>query len=153
MVSKLYQVSFLILTLFCFTSVQAAVKIVECEDEEGNRSFQKVCPTGSTIVSEKKVSTGVSSDTSSKAVNIQATIYLVPDCDACDEVKEFLSTRNISITEKNVKDDIELQAELSKLAGALKVPTTIIGEEILSGYSRNSFMEALKTAGYIEEGS
>jgi len=127
----------------------AAVNIVECEDKEGNRSFQKTCPPGSTMVGKKKISTGGGLDSSSKSGNIQVILYLVPDCDVCDEVKEFLNVRNISITEKNVKDDIELQNELNELVGALKVPTTVIGDEIVSGYNRNSFKSALEAAGYI----
>ena len=33
----------------------SAVEINECEDEEGNRSFQKKCPVGTTSVNKKKL--------------------------------------------------------------------------------------------------
>ena len=150
---KKFSVMLLLLNFALWSSNNfAVVKIVECEDENGNRSFQKTCPPGTTLVGEKKLRTGSpGSGTENSNVDIQATIYLVPDCDACDEVKEFLNGRDISITEKNVKDNIELQDELNKLVGALKVPTTVIGDEILSGYSRQTFMEALKAAGYKED--
>lgn len=149
MISRLYQIGTLSLTLFTLSSVHAAVNIVECEDEDGNRSFQKVCPAGSSIVSEKKINIRGGS-APSKSSDIQAIIYVVPDCDTCSEVKEFLSNRNISITEKNVKEDIKLQKELTDLAGSLKVPTTVIGDETLSGYVRKDFINALKTVGYKE---
>ncbi len=143
---------FFLLTLtFATTHTIAGVNIVECEDEQGNRSFQKTCPPGSTMVSEKRFNTGASTDTSTKQQSIRAIVYLVPDCDACDEAKEFLSGRNIQTTEKNVKDDLELQAELTELVGALKVPTTVIGDEVLTGYSRSSYIAALEAAGHSEE--
>lgn len=146
---------FLFAALFITSSLQgfAAVNIVECEDEVGNRSFQKVCPPGSTMIGEKTLHTGSGSDGKSQNVNIQATLYMIPDCEACDEIREFLGTRNISITEKNVNDSIELQTELTELTGALKVPTTVIGEEVMTGYSRSKFLSVLEAAGYKDEDS
>ena len=131
----------------------AAVKIVECEDENGNRSFQKTCPPGFTEVGSKKFSTGSGSagDGAQSSSDIQVTMYMIPDCESCDVVREFLQTRNISVTEKDVSEDIELQKELSDLAGSLQVPTTVIGEEKLTGFSRSNFISALKKAGYQEE--
>lgn len=129
----------------------AAVKIVECEDEAGNRSYQKSCPPGFTQLSEKKIKTGNNNDKSkSSPSNISATLYVIPDCEACDEIKEFLTNRNISYIEKNVNEDIELQKELTDLTGSLKVPTTVVGDEVLTGYSRSKFMDLLKQAGYEE---
>lgn len=140
------------LLLMASLNVMAAVKIVECQDEEGGRSFHKTCPPGTTQVSAKRFSTGSSADDERK-VNIQATLYRIPDCDSCDEVKEFLSARNIPMDEKDVSDDLELQNELTDLTGNLQVPTTIIGDEILTGYSRSEFQDALEKAGYQEEES
>lgn len=145
----------IIFATLLFTSSQgfAAVNIVECEDEQGNRSFQKVCPPGSTTVGQKKIHTGSGSDGKSQNANIRATLYMIPDCEACDEIREFLDSRNISITEKNVNESIELQTELTDLTGALKVPTTVIGEEVLTGYSRSKFLSTLEAAGYSDEDS
>jgi len=131
----------------------AAVNVVECEDELGNRSFQKACPPGHTQIGEKKLSTGATQDSNNSNANIQATLYMIPDCEACDEIREFLGTRNIPITEKNVNDSIELQTELTDLTGALKVPTTVIGEEVITGYSRSKFLSTLEAAGFRDEDS
>lgn len=132
----------------------AAVNVVECEDKSGNRTFQKVCPPESKQVSEKKLTTGASSKKQNGNTNdIQATLYIIPDCEACEEIKEFLGNRNISITEKNVNDNLELQKELTALTGSLKVPTTVIGEEILTGYSRSKFIKVLESAGYKDNNS
>lgn len=145
---------FILLMQFISINSFAAVKVVECEDELGNRSFQKVCPPESTQVGEKKLTTGADSESKSgNASNIQATLYVIPDCEACDEIREFLGSRNISITEKNVNDNLELQKELTALSGSLKVPTTVIGEEILTGYSRSKFLSVLEAAGYKDKDS
>ncbi|GJM17708.1 MAG: hypothetical protein DHS20C13_30350 [Thermodesulfobacteriota bacterium] len=142
-------------TLFITFGLQgfAAVNVVECEDETGNHSFQKVCPPGSMKIGEKKLKTGASAEKKSSNTNIQVTLYSIPDCEACDEIREFLGTRNISITEKNANEDIDIQKELTELTGSLKVPTTIIGEEVLTGYNRSKFLSVLEAAGYSDEES
>ncbi|MEM7027871.1 MAG: glutaredoxin family protein [Pseudomonadota bacterium] len=131
----------------------AAVSVVECEDDAGNRSFQKTCPPGQTQIGEKKISTGTNSkeNDNNNAADIKVTLYVIPDCDTCEEVREFLNTRNISITEKNVNEDLEMQKELSAITGSLQVPTAIIGDEIITGYSRSKFLEVLEAAGYKED--
>lgn len=140
-----------LLACFSFCSyLFGAVTVVECEDEQGNRSFEKTCAPGSTQVGKKQFNTGAVSSEKKLAMNIQAKLYMIPDCESCDDVKEFLNARNIPITEIDVSDDIELQNELKNIAGALKVPTTLIGDEILTGYNRSSLLEALVAAGYEE---
>jgi glutaredoxin len=131
----------------------AAVKVVECEDEQGNRSFQKTCPPGSMMIGERKINTGTGSTENIKSdnVNIQATLYSVSECDACEQVKDFLSSKGVSITEKDASTDVDIQKELTDLSGALKVPTTIIGDEILTGYNHSEFMRVIKEAGYSED--
>lgn len=146
----------LITTLILVNSSQGftAVNIVECEDKQGNRSFQKVCPPESSQIGEKRLRTGVSTDKESTNVSsIRVILYTIPDCAACDEIKEFFATRNIPITEKSVNDNLELQKELTELTGGLKVPTTIIGDEVLTGYSRSKFLGILKAADYKKEDS
>ncbi len=151
--SVLARAGLLLISIIVSLNTFAAVKIVECEDEDGNRSFQKTCPPGSRQLYEKKISTGGDAGEENSAVDIQATLYLIPDCESCEEVKDFLNARNIPFTEKNVSDDLKLQNELTDLTGTLKVPTTVIGEEVLTGYGRNNFLEALKKAGFSEEES
>jgi glutaredoxin len=145
----LFKVLFTTLLFISFPGF-AAVNIVECEDEQGDRSFQKVCPPGSTQIGTKKLTTGGNKDSKNNNASIQATLYMIPDCEACDEIREFLDSRNISVTEKNVNESIELQTELTDLTGALKVPTTVIGEEVLTGYSRSKFLRTLESAGYTD---
>jgi glutaredoxin len=140
--------------------ISAAVKVVECEDEQGNRSFQSACPPGSILVDEKKIPTGdipppplvrKSETDESGGANINATLYYIPECGPCDEVREFFQLRQVSITEKNVNENIEVQNELKELRGSLKVPATVIGEKVITGYNRSELIAALEAAGYKEK--
>ena len=144
----------LIFIIISFNST-AAVKIVECEDIEGNTSFHSTCPSGTNMVNEKNISTGSKSAANNKPVtyetnssSISAIMYTITDCSPCDAVRELLQIKNIPLTEKNVDGNIELQAELNKLNGSLNVPITLIGDKKLSGYNRTEILAALKATGW-----
>jgi len=128
----------------------SAVNIVECEDEQGERSFRSACPPGTTQVGSKNVRTGSSSRDNDKSVIIKATLFSIPDCESCEEVKEFLQARGISFVEKNASVSIEIQQELITISGALKIPTTIIGEDVIVGYERSKLEEAYTKAGGVK---
>jgi len=139
------------LLLFCSINilpVSAAIQVVECEDEQGIRSFQKNCPPGSTIVSKKKYQ---GNNKSAEQPKLDITHYFTKDCGACDQVRDFFKLRKIEIVEKNVNDDIKLQGELSLLVGELRVPTVVIGDEVIQGFNRDKMLETLKKAGFKEE--
>ena len=61
-------------------------------------------------------------------------------------MKEFLSQRGVSYTEKNITESEEWQAELEAM-GYLAVPVTIIGERELTGFNREKLDGALKSVG------
>ena len=129
-------------------SVQA-VTVMECEDDLGNRTFQDRCPPGTTPVNQKQYSVSTPDEGD---VSLAVTLYTVPECESCDQLREFLAIRKISITEKNVNDDITLQEELKeKTGGELHVPVLLLGEKVLTGYNRTELLQALADAGYSEE--
>ena len=145
-----------LLFLMTFNSM-AAVKIVECEDSEGNTFFSKTCPPGSTPINEKRISTGSGSGENKAVASslltsqaISATMYMIPKCSPCDGVREFFRAKNIPLTEKNVEGNVPLQNELVELNGSLNVPITVIGEKKLAGYNRVELLSALKAAGWTE---
>ena len=128
-----------------------AVKVLQCVDEKGNKTYQNYCPPGSKPVGEKQYSTATGTPAPGTA-SLTATLYVIPDCDTCDQVKEFLSIRHIGVTEKNVSEDIKLQDELKqKNKGDLRVPVLLIGDKVLNGYNRSELLQALASAGYKEE--
>ena len=143
----------IVLTSFLGSHTAWATKIHECEDEQGNRTFQKYCPPGSTVLAAKNYSSATHSS-DANAVLPALVLYAVPDCAVCDQLREDLSARNISVTEKNIKDNGLLQQELkSKTGGDLRVPVLLIGEQVISGYEKDSLSSALEKAGYESAGN
>lgn len=134
-------------------NAMAATKIVECEDAQGHKAFYRTCPPGTTQVGQKRIATGTpdTGEAGDGSPSISATLYSVPECESCDGVREYLQDRNISITEKNVFDNIELQTEMKDLTGKESVPVTVIGETVLIGYNRTELKQALAAAGYEEK--
>jgi glutaredoxin len=131
--------------------LMAAVTVVQCEDEQGNKSFQSACSPGSKQVDAKRLATGAASPSGDPgAAAISATLYYSPNCESCEVVREYLRNRNIQITEKNVYDNLELQKELTDLTGKQTVPVTVIGDKVMTGYSRAELSAALAAAGYQE---
>lgn len=140
-----------VLALLSVALPAAAVDIVQCEDSQGHRTFEAHCPPGTTQVGQKDYRTNVApaeSDKKGKSEALTGVLYVVPDCSSCDQVKEFLQLRHISVTEKNVKDDVKLQEELKKKSGELRVPTLVIGDQVVTGSSRPELLNALTKAGY-----
>lgn len=128
--------------LLCF-----AVSIVECEDKEGNRSFQRSCPPGHTELDRKDFYIQGEPHHIPAVIHKaqkSATLYMIPECDTCDEVKEFLENNGVSVSEIDVSGDYETQTEFAALAGELKVPVTVIDGRLIRGYSRAEFRTALE---------
>jgi glutaredoxin len=100
---------------------------------------------------EKKL-LGVGGDITPSAEEIAkshpVTLYTVPECDACDLVRNQLKEREIPYTEKDVSEDVELQTELMEAAGSVTVPTVMLGETVLKGYQRAALETGLTEAGY-----
>jgi glutaredoxin len=136
--------------LYLYSHASWPVDIIECEDEQGNKSFAQQCPPGSKAVNRRSYST-FSSAPGDSGPGVSATLYVVPACDTCDQVREFLAIRKIPTSEKNIAENVDLQTELKeKTGGDLRVPVVIIGDKVLSGYNRASLQEALAAAGYKE---
>ena len=147
---KHYKFTILLLVYSLFSNNAWAVKIYECEDEQGNRPFEQQCPPGTTAVNKKEYSTKRAQSGSEQRSSGPLILYVIPNCDSCDQIREFLSVRNISASEKNVADDVALQDELKdKTGGDLRVPVLLVGNKVLSGYNRTNLISALTDAGYI----
>lgn len=130
------------------------MKVVQCEDEQGNKSFHSSCPPGQIQVGEKKLNTSTGTPAKKKPSNIQALVYIGgKDCFSCEDVQEYFNTRGIKLTVKDATSDVEIQKELNELVGKLTVPATKIGDKVITGYKRNELKAALEAMGYEEEKS
>lgn len=141
-----------VLALCAVAPTLYAVTVYECEDAQGNRTFQDICPPGTTPVQEKQFYTGSKKAKELEAVRSQypVTLYSTPTCDACDLVRSYLQNRGVPFTEKDVSNNAELQQELLSKSGGLTVPTTFIGDSFVAGYNKANLKSELDNAGYPE---
>lgn len=129
--------------------IYAAVTIVECEDDRGERSFQATCPPGTTQIDVRQINTGSQSSSSTDTSGpITSTLYTVPGCVVCGDVQEFLEARNVMVTVKDASNKQVIQDELRELTGELRVPVVTIGDKIVKGYDRGELTTALESMGY-----
>lgn len=140
-----------LLALLLLVQPAFAVTIVQCEDASGERTFQSSCPPGTTQVDQRRIITGTEQPSAggAEAPVINATLYVVPACDPCEDVREFLQARNVNVTIKDASTEQAIQEELKAVTGTLKVPVTVIGDKVLAGYSRSALTEALEGAAPI----
>jgi glutaredoxin len=139
-----------IFILSLLVNVVSAANIHKCEDERGEITFQKYCPAGSKLLTEKRYS-GTRKTTETKPLP-KLVLYVIPGCDVCDQVSKHLADESIDFAQKNIEGNGELQQELkSKTGGVLKVPVLLIGKKAISGYDVTSLNSELTTAGYISK--
>lgn len=133
------------------TANVAAVTVVECIDADGNSSFRDKCPPGTVKKGEKRLR-GVGGRDEPSMQDIAAanpiTLYSVPDCDACDLVRNVFTGRDIPFREVDVQDNAELQEQMKAATGGLTVPAMLVGGRVITGYSRDAIDSALEQAGY-----
>lgn len=124
-------------------------------DEDGNITYQDTPPPNNVEFESNDIDgpppplpTETGARIEEAALENPVSLYTVPTCDSCDLVRLYLEKNSIPFVEKNVRNDIDLQKELEGKAGALTVPTLIIGDRVLDGYSRAGISAALNEAGF-----
>ncbi len=127
------------------TQVRAAT-VVQCEDENGNKSYQAYCPPGSKEVGQKTYS--VDEYEAPEGPQEPLILYVTPNCDTCNQVKEFLAFRKLPVEERDVDNNAALQQELKEKSGELRVPVLMVGDTALAGFNRDALLSALAGAGY-----
>ena len=143
----------ILLSLIFSVPVASAKTVAKCVDADGTVTFMDRCPPGTTKQGEKQIrGIGGSDEPSLDEIYAQnpITLYTVPDCDACDLVRNLLATRKFPYTEKDVQDNEAMQDELKTVTGGLTVPAMVIGGNVSTGYSRSAIDNALEQAGYPE---
>lgn len=71
------------------------------------------------------------------------TIYSTPWCHFCKMTKEYLKSKNIAWTEKDVSTDIPAQQEMISKSGQMGVPVIDIDGKIVIGFDRPKINEYL----------
>jgi len=110
-----------------------------------------------TLLSEKVPATAASGTpaqtilsplTVKKAAYPKIVIYTVTWCPHCRELKEYLTTRSIPFTNKDVEEDAAAMEELTTKYKSQGVPVVVFGrdQEILNGFTAESFEKAAAKA-------
>ncbi len=138
-----------------FLSVGNAATLYKWIDADGNVVYQDTPPPENVEFEESVVDAPglpITEDTGKKieeaALATPVSLYTVPICDSCDLVRLFLERNSIPFAEKDVRNNPDTQSELEQLAGSLSVPTLMIGNTILDGFSRRAITSALQEAGF-----
>jgi glutaredoxin len=81
------------------------------------------------------------------------TLYSAPSCtEACVQVREALNRRGVPF-EEVVVQDTETSEKLKSIAGAVEVPTLVVGRGVQRGFEQGAFDSLLDSAGYPPTGS
>lgn len=61
------------------------------------------------------------------------TLYTTPGCSACAAVKQYLDSKGLAFTEKDVSRNEVWIDEMKRLSGVRIAPVTVIGEKAFYG--------------------
>lgn len=70
-------------------------------------------------------------------------IYTTPTCSWCKKTKEFLKSKNIKYTERDVAAGKKNQQEMFKKSGQMGVPVLDINGTIVVGYDPKAIIKAV----------
>ena len=142
------------------SNIADAASLYKWVDENGNVTYQDSPPPNNVEFEETTIDrpAALLNDETGQLIEDAAlsnpvSLYTVPVCDNCDLVRLFLERHSIPFAEKNVRSNLAMQSELEEKSGSLVVPTLIIGDKILDGFSRSAITNALTEAGFPMETS
>ena len=64
------------------------------------------------------------------------TVYSTPTCPWCDRAKEYLTSRNVPFTNKDVSVDQQAAMEMIRLTGQQGVPVIAAGNDVVVGFDQ-----------------
>jgi len=80
------------------------------------------------------------------------TLYTARECEHCGAARNLLNARGVPFREVLVADEVQ-QAELQKVAGALAVPSVVVGSNVQKGFEESAYHSLLDIAGYPKAGA
>ena len=157
-----------VIVLFTLCGLVNAQSLYKWVDSNGNVTYQDTPPPSNVEfeeqtytdpdapVSESANSDEAGDDAGNNAEDqlntaVQASpvsLYSIPACDACDLVRLFLDNNAVPYAEKNIRGNETLQQELKEISGELTVPTVVIGDKVIDGYSKSALRETLIDKNY-----
>lgn len=144
----------ILIALFLFAPPLVAAQLYRWVDSDGKVHYTDQAPDAKAKNVEQRKFGGNVIDTSELPYatrlalkNFPVTLY-ANDCgEPCKLALDHLSKRGIPFERKTIKDQAESE-QLKKIAGALEVPTLVVGKTTLKGFHSQNWDSALDTAGY-----
>ncbi len=140
--------------LGCSITVNAA-ELYKWIDADGNVTYQDTAPPTDVSYEEQTyadpdvvLEDDLKDSIVSAAEESPISLYSVPNCDACDLVRFYLDKNTIPFAEKDIENNLTMQQELRLKTGELRVPTLIIGDDMIDGYSKLAIRKSLIANGY-----
>lgn len=138
-----------------WTNCAYSATLYKWVDEDGNVTYQDTPPPGDVEFESSNVDgpppplpDEAGQQIEDAALASPVSLYTVPQCASCDLVRLYLERNSIPFAEKDVRSNLDTQNELESIAGDLRVPTLVIGDQVLDGYSQNAIKAALTGAGF-----
>lgn len=142
--------------LYVVTTANAAeTKLYKWVDSDGKISYQDTPPPDGQEFEEKSFThqgadtqrnTEVSRDNATR--DNPVTLYIINECESCDLVRTILDLNQIPYAQIDIEANADATKELVEIAGSARVPTLTVGDQVISGFNRNSIEDTLKEQGY-----
>ena len=138
----------------------AQAQLYRWTDDSGKVHYTDTPPPATAKNVEKKESARAANPAAQQSYALQqaiknfpVTVYTSKECgDPCKKGLEHLKKRGVPFAEKVVASQGEIE-QLTKLAGAPRVPVMVVGVAVQKDYEEHSWNEALDTAGYPKAGT
>lgn len=133
----------------------AETKLYKWTDSDGKVSYQDIPPPDGQKFEEKSFTHQGADTQRNSVVSLDSaarenpvTLYVINPCESCDLVRTILDMNQIPYAQIDIEADTDATKELVKIAGAARVPTLTVGDEVISGFNRNEIEDTLKQQGY-----
>ncbi len=140
----------------------AAAQMYRWTDDKGRVHLTDTPPPASARGVQKKsvtISSAAAPQTAALPYAVQlaaktfpVTLYTARECEPCGAARNLLNARGVPFREVLVADEAQ-QAELKKVAGALAVPSVIVGSNVQKGFEESAYHSLLDIAGYPKAGT
>lgn len=136
--------------MYRWTDDKGRVHLTDTPPPASAKSVQKKSPTISGATAPQPAALPYAVQLAAKTFPV--TLYTARECEPCGAARNLLNSRGVPFREVLVVDETQ-QAELKKAAGALAVPSVIVGNNVQKGFEEGAYHSLLDIAGHPKAGT
>jgi len=136
--------------MYRWTDDKGRVHLTDTPPPTSAKGVQKKSVTISSAVATRPAALPYAVQLAAKTFPV--TLYTAPKCEPCGDARNLLNSRGVPFREVLVVDEPQ-QLELRKVAGALAVPSVIVGSNVQKGFEEGAYHSLLDIAGYPKAGT